>query len=136
MQRAVYLDSTIPSYLFDERTSIQTYVEVTKTWWEEERQHFNIWISDATIAELSQGDYPNKAEIIACVSQLQVLPPDDHIVDITQVYLDHYLMPRGLTGDAFWLMPLITKWTSCSRGIAIISRMRTKPNRYGLSMPG
>jgi predicted nucleic acid-binding protein len=103
MQRAVYLDSTIPSYLFDERTSIQTYVEVTKTWWEEERQHFHIWISDATIAELSQGDYPNKAEIIACVSQLQVLPPDDHIVDIAKVYLDHYLMPRGLTGDALHL---------------------------------
>lgn len=30
MQRSVYLDSTIPSYLFDERTGIQTYVEVTK----------------------------------------------------------------------------------------------------------
>ena len=103
MQRAVYLDSTIPSYLFDERASIQTFVEITKKWWEEERQHFNIWLSEATIAELSQGNYPNQAKIMACVSHVPVLPPDDHIIAIAQVYLDNYLMPRGLTGDALHL---------------------------------
>jgi len=30
MKKTVYLDSTIPSYLFDERASIQTYIAVTK----------------------------------------------------------------------------------------------------------
>lgn len=69
MHKLVYLDSAIPSYLFDERASIQTYVEATKKWWEEERQHFSIWISEATIAELSQGNYPNKDQVISYISK-------------------------------------------------------------------
>lgn len=74
-----------------------------KKWWEEERQHFDIWLSEATIAELSQGNYPNKDQIITCVSNIQILPPDDQIANIVQVYLENYLMPRGLTGDALHL---------------------------------
>ena len=32
MKRTVYLDTTILSYLFDERESLETYIEVTKKW--------------------------------------------------------------------------------------------------------
>lgn len=103
VRQSVYLDSTIPSYLFDERESLQTYVEVTQAWWEEERHHFDLWISDATIAEVSQGEYPNKPKIIACIAALAVLPPHPILVDIVRIYLENYLMPRVFTGDALHL---------------------------------
>ncbi len=103
MKRTVYLDSTIPSYLFDERESIKTYVEITKKWWNEEVSNFDLWISEETIAELSKGDYPNKTEILECIYQTQVLPFDEHIVEIAQVYLNNYLMPNVLKGDAIHL---------------------------------
>jgi predicted nucleic acid-binding protein len=103
VKRTAYLDSTIPSYLFDERVSIKTYVEVTKRWWEEERQNFDLWISDETIAELSRGKYQHKAQIVECIAHIPVLPPDKHVTEIAQVYLENYLMPRGLTGDALHL---------------------------------
>ena len=103
MTRSVYLDSTIPSYLFDERASLQTYIEVTQRWWEEERQHFDLWVSEETIAEVSRGEYPNKTRIIECVSHITVLALHPSIIDIAQVYLNHYLMPRTLTGDALHL---------------------------------
>ena len=103
MKRTVYLDSTIPSYLFDERESIKTYVEITKKWWNEEVGNFDLWISEETIAELSRGDYPNKTEILECISHVQVLPFDEHIVEIAQVYLNNYLMPNVLKGDAIHL---------------------------------
>ena len=54
MKQTVYLDTTILSYLFDERESIGTYIEITKRWWEEESVHFDIWTSEETIAELSK----------------------------------------------------------------------------------
>jgi predicted nucleic acid-binding protein len=101
--RAVYLDSTIPSYLFDERASLQTYIEVTQRWWEEERQHFDLWVSEETSAEVSRGEYPNKTKIIECVSHIAVLAPHPYIIEIAQVYLNNYLMPRTLTGDALHL---------------------------------
>ncbi len=48
MHKTVYLDSTIPSYLFDQRDSIREFIEITKKWWEEERGNFRVVISDAT----------------------------------------------------------------------------------------
>ena len=103
MKKSIYLDSTIPSYLFDERESLKTYIEVTRKWWEEERDNFELWISEESIIELSKGDYPNKQKLIDCVSEIQVLLPDAQVFEIAQVYLDNYLMPRSLTGDAIHL---------------------------------
>ncbi|MEI7867047.1 MAG: hypothetical protein WCI11_04075 [Candidatus Methylumidiphilus sp.] len=40
---------------------------------------------------------------MACVAAIQVLPPDEHVFEVAQVYLDNYLMPRSLTGDAIHL---------------------------------
>ena len=103
MKKSIYLDSTIPSYLFDERESLKTYIEVTRKRWEEERDNFDLWISEESIIELSKGDYPNKQKLIDCVSEIQVLLPDAQVFEIAQVYLDNYLMPRSLTGDAIHL---------------------------------
>ncbi len=103
MKKSVYLDTTIPSYLFDERDSIGTYVDITRRWWNEERQRFDLWISEETIAELSTGNYPNKTQILECVSEISVLPPDISLVAIADIYLKNYLMPQTLKGDAFHL---------------------------------
>lgn len=103
MKRSIYLDSTIPSYLFDERESIKTYIEVTRKWWEEERSNFELYVSEESIVELSNGDYPNKQKLMHCVSEIQILQPDTRVFEIAQVYLDNYLMPRSLTGDAIHL---------------------------------
>jgi len=103
MNKTVYLDTTIPSYLFDEREDIKTYIEVTKKWWEQERQNFDLWISEETFSELNRGNYPNKVEILKSVSQLPVLKPHNHIAKIVQTYVDNYLMPKVLEGDALHL---------------------------------
>ena len=103
MKKSVYLDATIPSYLFDERESIREYIAVTKDWWDAESRHFDIYVSEETIAELSAGDYPRKAELLGFVAQFQVLPPDEQILEIARVYLDNYLMPRVFKGDALHL---------------------------------
>jgi len=103
VKRAVYLDSTIPSYLFEERVSLQTYVEVTQRWWEEAQPHCDLWVSDETIAEVSRGEYPNKTKILECVSRIAVLAPPPYLIDIAHVSLTHDLMPRTFTGDALHL---------------------------------
>ena len=103
MKKTVYLDATIPSYPFDTRESIREYIAVTKKWWDEESRHFDVCVSEETIAELSQGDYPRQAEILAFVAQLQVLLPNEQILTIARVYLDNYLMPRVFKGDALHL---------------------------------
>jgi len=120
MKRTVYLDSTIPSYLYDQREEIKTFVDITKKWWKEESSYFLIWISEETLNEIYNGNYPNKGKIIKFTSKLKVLEPDKNIIEITRVYLKHYLMPQTQTGDAvhlayasYYKMDFLLTW-NCS----------------------
>ncbi|MGR3218896.1 MAG: type II toxin-antitoxin system VapC family toxin [Candidatus Anammoxibacter sp.] len=103
MKKSVYLDTTIPSYLFDRRSDIKTYVDVTNKWWNEEQCNFDIWTSNETIAEISRGDYPDKEKILGFISGIDVLPFNDEIIEVAQVYLNNFVMPLTLTGDAIHL---------------------------------
>jgi predicted nucleic acid-binding protein len=103
MKKTVYFDTTIPSYLFDERETLKFQIDTTKKWWENESKHYDIWISNETIAELSIGNYPNKDRIIDFVSKINVLEFQRSIFEIAQVYIDNYLMPAELKGDAIHL---------------------------------
>ena len=87
-----------PAICLTVRDSIREYIAVTKKWWDAESQHFDVYVSEDHLAELSQGDYPHKAELLTFVAQLQVLPPDDQILEIAHVYLDNYLMPPRIQG--------------------------------------
>ena len=96
MKKTVDPDTTIPSYLFDERESIREYIAVTKKWWDEESKHFDVYVSEETIAELSEGDYPQSARDIGVrgtTPGLATLIED--ILEIACVLiLDTYLMPQ------------------------------------------
>jgi predicted nucleic acid-binding protein len=117
MTKTVYLDTTIPSYLFDERESLKNYIEVTKAWWAQEREKFDIYVSEETMAELKRGNYPNKLKILECMSKFEVLSLNERITKITQEYVDNYVMPRVLEGDArhlayasFYEMDFLLTW--------------------------
>ena len=103
MKNSVYFDTTIPSYLFDERESIRIHIEATKKWWAEERSHFDVWISEETFNEIAEGNYPRKDEILKFIATIPILSPEQQIIDIAQIYLDNYVMPRVLKGDALHL---------------------------------
>jgi predicted nucleic acid-binding protein len=103
MKRSVYIDSTIPSYYFDERESLKTFVEITKKWWEEERNKFDIFTSEETLNELNEGNYPNKIKVIEFAAELPLLPPDENIIEIAETYLENYMMPQVLKGDVIHL---------------------------------
>jgi hypothetical protein len=52
MKKSVYLDTTVPSYLFDERKSLKYPCSITKKWWSEEREKFFIFISVETLVKI------------------------------------------------------------------------------------
>lgn len=103
MKEKVYLDSTVPSYYFDERDSLKTFTEVTKKWWSEMSGYYDLYISDAVLQELNNGSYPRKDEIIRLVSTIPLLPPVSDLEQIIEFYIANYVMPRSLVGDALHL---------------------------------
>ena len=103
MRKSVYLDSTIPSYMFEQRVDIQYFTMITRKWWDEERADYDIFTSEFSLAELNRGNYPNKNKIIDLVKDISILPLDDEIINIANIYMKEYVMPKGAAGDAFHL---------------------------------
>lgn len=103
MKEKVYLDSTIPSYYFDQRDSLKLFTEITKKWWSEMANYYEIYISDAVLQELNIGEYPRKDSIIKFVSTIPLLPATSDLEQIVEFYLSNYIMPYSLVGDAVHL---------------------------------
>ncbi len=103
MKKSVYLDTTIISFLFDERDSIKNLIEITKDWWNTQRNKFNIYLSLETLAELQAGNYPKKDEAIKLAESLEVLERIPEIEKVAEIYLNNYIMPKNFEGDAIHL---------------------------------
>ncbi len=103
MKKTVYLDSTIPSYYWDNRSSIQGFIEITRKWWDYERTSYELYISDYTLVEISRGEYPNKEKIIDFVSDISLIESQKELEEIAQVYINEFVMPGDAAGDAFHL---------------------------------
>ena len=103
MKEKIYLDSSIPSYYFNQRESLATFIEVTKKWWSEMASSYDLFISDAVFQELNNGNYPRKMEIIEFVSTIPLLPLTNEIEQIVEFYIANYVMPKSFVGDAVHL---------------------------------
>jgi len=103
MKPSVYLDTTIPSYLFDDREALKYPSDITRKWWAEERENHEVFLSAETLAELGVGNYPRKEEILALASGLKILPLASDIREIADEYIRHKLMPTELRGNAMHL---------------------------------
>ena len=134
MKKTVYLDTTIPSYLFDERKSIRAWVDITRKWWDEERQRFDLWISEETFSELNAGDYPRKQEVLAFISEIPLLPVVPSVVGIVETYVTNYLMPQTSVSDAahlayasYYKMDFLLTW-NCNH-LANANKKRSNTDR-------
>jgi len=103
MKEKVYLDTTVPSYYFDEREALGAFTEISRKWWSEMSCNYDLYISDAVLQELSNGNYPRKAEIIRLVSTIPLLPSVSDLEQVVEFYISNYVMPRSFVGDALHL---------------------------------
>ncbi|MCX7048621.1 MAG: PIN domain-containing protein [Candidatus Sumerlaeota bacterium] len=102
-KETVYLDTTILSYLFDERESVKTLHKITEKWWKEESQRYGIYTSRDTFAELRNGEYPRKKEVIDFAGTIAECAHVPIIDDIVAQYIQDTLMPNDAHGDAYHL---------------------------------
>lgn len=103
MKKSVYLDTTVPSYYYEERTELTVFIDITKKWWDSQRQNYDVFISDYTLAELNQGKYPNQQQVIDLVAELPIFEASTEIDEIAELYINQFVMPKGYSGDAFHL---------------------------------
>ena len=95
----VYLETTIPSYLAARPSRdliIAAHQQITHEWWIDARERFELYVSEAVLAEIRAGDPDAAAQRIELVAGLPVLELNADVRALVAVY-DEGL---GLVGRA------------------------------------
>lgn len=105
MKKLVYVETTIFSFYYDERSthSIIARRDWTREWWNNHRLDYLLVTSTAVFDELSRGNKNHKQKALELALSLPAISPSDEIGEILQVYFLHRLMPKDPLGDALHL---------------------------------
>jgi len=105
MKPLVYIETTSPSFYFEERQEPEMVARRnwTREWWKSYRHLFTLTTSEAVLAELGEGDYESRDEAIALLTGIALLEVPDEVADIIDVYMENHLMPQERVGDALHL---------------------------------
>ena len=95
----VYLETTIPSYLAARPSRdiiIAAHQQITRDWWRDACERFDVYISEAVLAEICLGDPDVVAHRLAIVEKLPIVEINNEVQDLVSIYAQRL----GLTGRA------------------------------------
>lgn len=103
--KTIYIETSIPSFFYETRKEVQFVAmrQWTRDWWNNHSGRYELVSSQGVLAELRNGDYPSKSEIIALLDNVMLLDTPDEIADIIDTYILNHLMPQERLGDALHL---------------------------------
>lgn len=93
---SVYLETTIPSYLAARPSRdlvTAAHQQVTNEWWETAPDRFDLFISEAVLAEIQAGDPNAAAKRSAFVDQLPILKLSDSARSLVKDYMETLGLP-------------------------------------------
>lgn len=105
MKQKVYIETSIPSFYYEERTEPAAIVrkEWTRRWWNNYRDQYFLVTSPAVLDELSNCKEPKRQRALGLISELPLLSIESEILEIVQTYVQHKVMPDDPVGDALHL---------------------------------
>jgi predicted nucleic acid-binding protein len=103
--KLVYVETTVFSALVSERQDAASVYrrDVTRQWWANQSQLYELRASEAVLSELRAGSYPRQSEAVELAESLEFLEITDEAVSIAELYVRHQLMPQPAAGDALHL---------------------------------
>ncbi len=101
----VYIETTIPSFYYEVREEPEMVARRlwTQSWWDEERQAYDLVTAIPVLEELRRGGHPRKQEVLDLVADLPLLSVDVEVDDIVKTYIERGIMPKDPRGDALHL---------------------------------
>lgn len=139
----VYIETTIPSFYFETRTSVEivTWRNATRLWWDRYRQHYSLFTSNSVLAELGRAPAPKGGLAAALLREVTILEDPPGLNEVVAHYRQHRLVPAGAAGDAYHLataslhgMSFLLTWNCQHLANANKIRHMTVVNR-GLGLP-
>lgn len=103
---SVYIETTIPSYHYETRTTAQVMAwrEATRLWWGRNRDRYDSYTSRGVKSELSRSPEPEASQTLALIAPIPVLDEPPGVAEVVEYYLEHRLVPGGKAdSDAYHL---------------------------------
>ncbi|MCD4699692.1 MAG: type II toxin-antitoxin system VapC family toxin [Phycisphaerae bacterium] len=105
MKPSVYIETSVVSAIDDSRDDpiSQAQSLITKDWWENQRRHFDLYYSQAVVAELNRIEFPGQRAALSLLDEMMLLPITPDVDGVAEAYRQHLVMPSGEMGDAVHL---------------------------------
>ena len=102
MRSRIYVETSIPSFYYEVRTEpvMVARREWTRRLWDAADEGYELLTSIAVIEELEKGEFPQKQQALALMSDLPLLPSPPEIDEIVETYIRRMVMPTDPGGDA------------------------------------
>lgn len=97
--QTVYIETTVPSYLTAKASGdliVAAHQKITQDWWQTANERFDLYVSEAVLAEVRAGDPEAMSRRLQVIELLQVLAINEDVRALTT----HYLKNLGLSGKA------------------------------------
>jgi hypothetical protein len=146
MTKRVYIETTIPSYLAarPSRDLVQAARQrITLEWWNNERQKFDLCISQVVLDEAAAGDADAAERRLALLENVPLLELTEAVSDVVKAILASGLLPEKATRDAFHIavssvhfVDMLLTW-NCQHiaNAAIMKDLGRIVAKCGLEMP-
>jgi predicted nucleic acid-binding protein len=100
---SVYLETSVISYLTS-RTSrdivVVAHQEVTREWWQEQRKHYRLVISEVVLQEVTTGDDEAGDKRFDLIKGLEVLTITEQVQDLANAFVARRILPMKAMADA------------------------------------
>lgn len=103
MKPKVYIETTIISYLTAWRSTklvMAANQETTRSWWDDERHNFDLYVSEAVIQEISAGDPAAAQRRLEAIQKIPTLLITDATRDLAKQLIEDTPLPENASIDA------------------------------------
>jgi hypothetical protein len=103
MSESVYIETSILGYLTarpSKNLVLTANAEVTREWWEKRRKAFILYISQAVVKEVSQGDTEIASQRLDILRDLPLLDLNQSVTDLAERFLERSNLPSKADVDA------------------------------------
>jgi len=103
MKSKLYIETTIPSYLVSQPSRdliVAGHQQITRQWWETRREKFEIFISQFTIDEVSDGDAAEAQKRLNVIKPFPQLEVTNEVLRLAESFLASKIIPKKAATDA------------------------------------
>jgi hypothetical protein len=102
-KQKVYIETTVISYLTAKPSRdlvVAAQQELTRFWWESEKDNYKIFISESVINEASAGDSTASELRLKICENIPSLDIDKRVLELTKIILSSGIIPQKAAEDA------------------------------------